>query len=96
MRQAGGRLRIHLVDEIRETEQTRCFRLDGNVQVLRVHQFAHDLMDRAVKFLQIFCGVDGAGDPVDRGLDSLGLLGVGDVARDRDHRDRLPGVVLHL
>ena len=86
-----GRLRVHLVHEVLERQRVPAFVLEGEVEVPRVHQLAHDLVDAGVEARHVLHGAADLRDAVEGALEPLRALAGGDVAHD--DLDRRPALV---
>jgi len=85
-------VRVVLVHEVREAEQLGGGVVQRDVEVLRRHQSAHDLVDRGEQVLQIAGGVRRLRDAVGGELDLLGAPALGDVP---EHPDAPDGLARH-
>ena len=90
------KVRVELVDEVREAEQLSGGIVERDVEVPRRHQPAHDLMDRGEQVLEVAGGVGGLGDAVGGELDLLGSFALGDVAEEPDAASGRAGDPLRL
>ena len=95
-----GRWRgIDLVDEVWKGEQVGRFVVQRNVEVLRRHQLAHDLVDRGQQFLESRRAHRHLGDAIGRGLklprSRLRLPAALDVERAKDGGTEAMQVILH-
>ena len=75
---------VELVDVVGEVDQLPLFVVEGDVEVLRVHQFADDGVHRPVELLQVLRCACELGDSVERGLHLLRMaaLRLGELRRD--------------
>ncbi len=74
------RLRLLFVDEVGEADHLRRRIVEGDVEILRLHQPHDDLVQREVERGQAGRVAGRFGDPVERGLDALGANAGADVA----------------
>ena len=70
----SGNLGINLVAVVREVDQLALLVIERDVEVVRVHQLADDLVDPGVERRHVLGGARRLGDAVQGGLDLRGVL----------------------
>src|SRR5258708_1280565 len=77
--------RSHFVHEVGEAHRAAVVVVERDVEVLRIHELAHDPVDGRVEVAHVLDGARGVRDPVESGLQLLRALALADVADDADH-----------
>jgi hypothetical protein len=72
-----GDVLVDAVDVVGEVQQAPRLVIEGDVEVLRVHQLADDGVHGRVELGQVVDGAGDVGDAVERGLHVGGALGLG-------------------
>ena len=72
--------RILFIDEVGKAQQLRLRIVEGDIEVARIHQLAHDVVNGGKKLLQIFGRLAARRDGVQSGIQLLGAFLIGDVA----------------
>src|SRR5262249_28876512 len=83
---ASSRRGIALVDKIRKLKVLAGVIQQRDIEVLRVHQLADDLMKGLEELSKIIYGVCVVADAIKRGLQLLGMFSLGDVECRAQHR----------